>query len=111
MDNTEIARVAHEVNRAVQFLTGEEISPHWDEAPRYQRDSAITGVNLHKLNTLTPEESHAAWLAHKEAEGWSWGPEKNEETKQHPCFVMYDELPELQRLKDVLFKAVVDTLK
>lgn len=110
-DNTEIARVAHEVNRAVQFLTGEPVSPHWEDAPLSQRNSAITGVNIHKLGSLTPEESHVAWMTYKVAEGWVYGEEKNEELKTHPCLVDYEELPPLQRLKDVLFKTVVENLK
>ena len=32
---------------------------------------------------------------------------KNPETKEHPCFVPYDELPEAQKAKDAIFGAVV----
>ena len=58
-----------------------------------------------------PDESHKSWLKQKEEEGWKYGPVKNPETKEHPCFVSYDELPVNQRSKDYLFKQVVHSLK
>jgi hypothetical protein len=35
------------------------------------------------------------------------GPVKNEETKEHPCFVPYVDLSDVQRAKDSLFVATV----
>lgn len=43
----------------------------------------------------------------KEEDGWVYGPEKDAEKKVHPCMVPYDQLPKEQRMKDVLFGAVV----
>jgi hypothetical protein len=55
----------------------------------------------------TPEQSHEGWLAEKRATGWKYGPVKNPDTKEHPCFIPYDGLPECQRLKDEMFGLVV----
>jgi len=54
-----------------------------------------------------PSASHDSWLMQKRDDGWSYGPVKDPEKKQHPCFVPYEELPVEQRLKDYLFGAVV----
>lgn len=104
----DIARICHEVNRAYCLTIGDTSQKPWEEATPGQRDSCIEGVKLHQKQNLTPEQSHAAWSAHKVANGWVYGPEKNEDLKTHPCLVPYDQLPLEQRTKDYLFKAVVD---
>lgn len=102
------ARVAHAVNQAYCLTIGDEPQPDWDTAPHWQRDSACAGVMaIAEGRVTTPADSHANWLAQKETEGWVYGAEKDPEAKTHPCMVPYDELPDEQRTKDVLFFAVV----
>lgn len=112
MDRTRIARAAHEINRAYCAALGDPSQPAWEDAPDWQKDSALAGVDMHLANPdATPEASHESWLAQKTAEGWKYGEVKNAETKEHPCFKPYAELPESQKAKDYLFRAVVHTLK
>lgn len=107
----EIAQAAHEVNRAYCFALGDESQLPWEEAPEWQKASLIAGVEAIIANPdTTPAESHAGWMAHKQAEGWVYGAVKDAETKEHPCMVPYEELPEAQRAKDHLFGATVRTL-
>ena len=112
MDNAErIARVCHDANRAWQQTTGDPaVSPPWDQAPDWQRESAIDGVRQ-ALNGATPEELHESWCAHKRAEGWTYGEVKDAAARTHPCLVPYTDLPEEQRRKDTLFAAVVGALR
>ena len=110
MTAAQIARVAHEVNRAYCFSLGDTSQPSWEEAPDWQRNSAINGVIFHLADHRTPEESHNCWLTEKAEAGWTYGPVKDAEKKEHPCFVSYSELPREQRTKDFLFKAVVEAL-
>lgn len=113
MDVDVIARVCHEANRALQVAHGDpaiEVSPHWDDAPESQRRSCIDGVEFHLSSTVTPRESHENWLRFKEADGWTYGPVKDEDAKTHPCFVPYDQLPPEQQAKDALFAAIVGAL-
>ena len=105
----QIAELAHEVNRAYCQSIGDNSQPTWADAPQWQRDSAIVGVDAHAKSDLTPEQSHESWLAQKREEGWSFGPVKNPETRQHPCFRPYSELPREQKAKDYIFRAVVRT--
>lgn len=107
----QIARLCHEVNRAYCHSIGDDSQPSWSDAPTWQKNSAISGVNFHLSNETTPEQSHANWLKDKVADGWVFGPVKDPEKKEHPCMVPYNELPLEQRTKDFLFKAVVDTFK
>lgn len=107
-----IARVAHEINRAYCASIGDDGQPSWDQAPDWQKASALAGVDMHLANPdATPENSHESWLAQKTADGWKYGPVKDAEKKEHPCCVPYAELPPEQKAKDYLFRAVVHSLK
>lgn len=100
------ARAAHEVNRAYCIYMNDNSQPSWDDAPEWQKSSARNGVEG-AIKGNTPRQSHEGWLKEKRDTGWKYGPVKNPETKEHPCFVEYDELPEFQKLKDALFLVTV----
>lgn len=107
----EIARVAHEVNRAYCASIGDHTQKAWNDAPGWQQESAIDGVRYHRKNPDAPlSDSHENWMKTKRKEGWKYGPEKDEVKKEHPCFVPYNELPQEQRSKDFIFAAVVRAL-
>ena len=109
---TRIAKQAHEVNRAYCASLGDYSQPSWEDAPDWQKDSAINGVRAHLADPLmTPDQSHKSWMAQKEAEGWKYGPVKDPEKKEHPCMVEYIDLPVEQRTKDYLFKGVVESFR
>ena len=92
MDIVNIARVAHEVNKAYCESQGDFSQLIWEEAPEWQRDSAIAGVELHMASNVGPEISHENWRKHKLADGWVYGPVKDPEKKRHPCMVPFEEL-------------------
>lgn len=100
------AKTCHIVNRAYCAGLGDNSQPSWDDAPKWQRDSAINGVRAILANPQsTPEHSHENWLAHKKEAGWKYGPVKDPDKKEHPCCVPYAQLPSQQKQKDVLFDA------
>jgi hypothetical protein len=106
----DIARVCHEANRALQIIHADPApSPAWDDAPEWQRNSAIDGVR-EALDGATPEQLHDAWCEQKLYEGWCYGDVKDPEAKTHPCLVPYGQLPAEQRVKDVLFQSIVRAL-
>jgi hypothetical protein len=115
MNINDIARVCHEANRAYCQTIGDYSQATWDSAPQWQKDSAVLGVQHVAENDrddapCQPEDSHNSWLAEKRRDGWVYGPVKNPEAKQHPCCVPYEDLPEDQKRKDVLFLAVARAL-
>ena len=111
MTHDDIARVCHEANRAYCISIGDDSQPAWEDAPEWQRESAIDGVRFHldsgEMDGFDPAASHENWMRQKEDDGWVYGSVKDPVKKQHPCMVPYDELPEEQRRKDHLFTAVV----
>jgi len=107
----EIAKVCHEVNRAYCLALGDTSQQKWEDAPLWQRDSAIAGVNFHlRYPRAEPSQSHEEWLKTKLLDGWTYGPVKDPAQKAHPCCVLYEHLPKEQQAKDFLFKAVVNAL-
>jgi len=70
--------------------------------PTGSRSSSLKGVEC-VLARESPEKVHESWLEEKRATGWKYGPAKDPEKKEHPCFVPYSDLPASQRFKDTLF--------
>ena len=103
------ARAAHEANRTLQIIQEEDyISPCWDETDENIKESAYDGVRKVLENPdITPRQLHENWIAFKLNDGWSYGPERIDVLKQHPCMCPYDDLPKEQRNKDAMFQAVV----
>lgn len=111
MNIEQIARVAHEANGSYCASIGDFSQKSWDEAPEWQRSSAINGVlKIANGEVTRPEQSHESWYAEKEAAGWVYGDVKDAEAKTHPCMVSFASLPVEQRAKDVLFLAVASAL-
>lgn len=106
-----IAQVCHEANAAYCRAIGDNSQLPWEDAPEWQRQSAINGVSFHLEHPEAgPSGSHENWLRVKVADGWKHGPVKDPEKKEHPCCVPYDELPSEQKAKDYIFTAIVKTM-
>jgi len=43
---------------------------------------------------------HDTWAAGRIEQGWTYGPARNDELKQHPCLVPFDELSEDEKAFD-----------
>lgn len=104
-----IARTCHEANRALQIANGEEPSPHWEDAPDRMLDASREGV-AGVISGDTPEESHRRWHDRTAAQGWTYGPVKDEAARTHPAMVPYPDLPEGQKVKDAVFAAIVGAM-
>lgn len=85
--------------------------PTWEDAPQWQKDSAVNGV-LYTMFDVggNPESNHVNWMQEKIRAGWVYGDVKDVEAKTHPCLVPYEQLPEEQKAKDKLFRGVVEIM-
>jgi len=108
MNVEQIAKTCHQVNKAYCESIGDNSQPDWDDAPDWQKESAINGVSFH-LNhpDSKPSDSHDNWMKQKRNAGWVFGKVKDPEKKEHPCMIPYEELPKDQQTKDALFFSVV----
>ena len=112
MNPEDVAAVCHEANRRFCVTLGDFSQKEWAAAPRWQRVSAVAGVRFLLDNPgATASATHESWLKEKEADGWTYGPEKDADSKVHPCMVPFENLPPEQQAKDVLFKSIVDSLR
>jgi hypothetical protein len=111
MNIEQIARICHEANASYCDSLGDHSQTSWDEAPEWQRESAIKGVKFHIANPdASASASHESWLREKVNSGWVYGDVKNPDAKQHPCIVPFEHLPIEQQAKDYLFKGIVHSL-
>jgi hypothetical protein len=102
-----VAAICHEANRRYCYEIGDGSQKPWEEAPWWQKQSAIAGVVfLMQHPGAPPSAMHEQWMSRKLEEGWTYGDLKDETRKIHPCIMDYELLPEHQRVKDALFRAV-----
>lgn len=87
--------------------------PYW-ECSDEQRSLSLDGVK--KLDAIfaredfdsmtldqIAEQLHINWMSFKVANGWKFGPVRDEEKKEHPCMVEYSVLSEDEKMKDRIF--------
>lgn len=107
----QIARICHEANAALCVGIGDHSQASWDDAPEWQRKSAVSNVRFHLKNPNVPARvSHENWMREKLSEGWRYGEVKDADAKTHPCIVEFEQLPPEQQAKDHLLNAIVRAL-
>ena len=52
---------------------------------------------------------HEIWSQTRISQGWTYGPERNDAEKKHPCLVPYEDLPEEEKVYDR--NTSIETLK
>lgn len=55
---------------------------------------------LNELAELIAKNVHEVWSANRMREGWTYGPERNDVEKKHPCLVPYEALSEAEKEYD-----------
>jgi hypothetical protein len=93
----------------------EELTGASEENPMSYEPKPIdnSGVELSRevleLTELLARNSHDIWAQQRLAQGWTYGPRRDDRAKKHPCLVPYDELPESEKEYDR--RAAMDTLR
>ena len=68
------------------------------------KPSDTSKVNLSeevlKLTEELSRNTHKLWANQRINDGWTWGEKRDDEKKQHPCLVPYEELPESEKEYD-----------
>lgn len=65
--------------------------------------------DLTELREAIAENAHDVWAMDRMAQGWSYGPMRNDENKETPCMVPYSELPDNE--KEIDRNMAMNTLK
>ena len=65
--------------------------------------------DLNELIEQVAKNVHEVWAQSRIEQGWTYGEERNDELKQRPCLVPYENLPEVE--KDYDRDTAIGTLK
>ncbi len=111
MNELQITKVAWEVNRALFIEQGGKSTKSWEEEVGSVREFAAIQTRFHLDNPdAGARSSHQNWMKHKIDGGWRWGSFFDEEKKEDPNMVEFEQLSKNQLSCDVIFKAVVNSL-
>jgi len=66
-------------------------------------------AELQELTELLAKNSHDNWARQRMADGWTYGPARDDALKQHPNLIAYEELAEGEKEYDRV--AAMETLK
>lgn len=61
---------------------------------------ATLSPELLQLTERLAENAHDLWAAQRLADGWTYGPQRDDNAKKHPCLIPYAELPESEKTYD-----------
>ena len=64
---------------------------------------------LNELVEQMAKNVHEVWAQTRIQQGWTYGPERNDALRHHPCLVPYEELPESEKEYDR--NTSIETLK
>lgn len=64
---------------------------------------------LMELAEQMAENVHDVWAVTRMDQGWTYGPERNDAEKKHPCLVAYDQLNKSEKVYDR--NTSIETLK
>ena len=95
-----VAQIRHLCWCSYQVGVGQ---PYNVEANEDQIESQRDGTRFMLENpNITPEQNHENWMRKKREQGWVYGAVKDFEKKTHPDLVPFNELPEVEKNKDIM---------
>lgn len=105
---TQAARFAHEVHRALRAALGESEGPAWEELTGVEHIAAICAVaSLLSNGDVGAEARHRAWLARRVEAGWRYAEREDRARRLSPCMRPWAALAPADRAKDAVWLAAV----
>ena len=83
-------------------------NPRYQPQPFDTNDVALP-VELNHLAELMAKNVHEVWAKTRIEQGWTFGPQRDDANKKHPCLIPYAELPENEKEYDR--NTAMETLK
>jgi ryanodine receptor 2 len=57
-------------------------------------------ADILRLTERLAENAHDVWARQRMADGWTYGPARDDASKKHPCLIPYRDLPESEKMYD-----------
>ena len=80
-----------------------------EQKDKRMEDCMELSEELLKLAERMAERVHDVWAEERIRQGWSYGEQRDDVLKKHPCLIPYDELPEEEKIYDR--NTSIETLK
>ena len=77
--------------------------------PAPVKPDAELPAELLELSEMIAKNVHEVWAESRMAEGWTYGPVRDDAKRETPCLVAYEDLPESE--KDYDRNTALETLK
>lgn len=71
----------------------------YDPKPIDLSDVELT-EELNELREAIAENAHDVWAVERKAQGWTYGPQRDDAKKETPCMVAYSQLPDSEKKFD-----------
>lgn len=71
-----------------------------DYQPQPPADTAELPPEISALTEQLARHVHDVWAHQRISDGWTYGGERNDNLKKHPCLVAYEDLPESEKKYD-----------
>ena len=83
----------------VKVNTLEAVAQTYKPAPLDLSDVSLP-ESLTELTEAIAENTHEVWSQSRIAEGWTYGPVRDEDTRKHPDLLPYSDLPDSEKEYD-----------
>lgn len=93
-------------------MTGTEIAPMADmnyKPEPLDTANVILSPDVYQLTELLAKNTHEVWARQRMSEGWTFGSQRDDTHKKHPCLVPYEELTDVEKEYDR--KTALETLR
>lgn len=100
-DRYSIARFADAWNDSKNYLaiiTTKDMNTY-NPKPVDLSDVELT-EDLNELREAIAENAHDVWAAERQAQGWTYGPHRDDDKKETPCMLPYSQLPDSEKKFD-----------
>jgi class 3 adenylate cyclase len=81
----------------------------WYKPAPFDASRITLSREISELQELLARNAHENWANLRMADGWRYGPNRNDAGKEHPCLVPFDELPESEKEYDR--RTALETIK
>ncbi|MEG1433914.1 RyR domain-containing protein [Eubacterium sp.] len=63
-------------------------------------ENIVLSKELQELVELLSKNTHEVWSKERMSTGWTYGEERNDTLKKHPCLIPYEELTDAEQAYD-----------